>query len=129
MCIRDRQVRVQVPGALGQGEDRVRHELARAVVGGLAAALDRRDRERHAPGVPLRRASAARDHGVVLDQQQLVADLPADPRLEEVLLQRVGLLEVPAPEVPHLERRAASLERSGPSGAIVARRHFFLGFW
>ena len=83
--------------APAQGQDRIGDQLARAVIGDLAAALDPDDLD-PPPGeqVGLRpderlvgMAAEGQDGGV-LEEQELVGDRPGDPRVDELALQRPG---------------------------------------
>ncbi len=88
--------------AVGETQDRVGHQLARPVVGHLAATLDAQHLDAPSPelvggredmrlvGLP-----AEREDGWMLEQQQLVADPPVGARGRE------SLLEVPRVAVGH----------------------------
>ena len=113
----------QAPTA--QADDRVGHQLARAVVGHLAAPFDADDVdparcERLGRGEDMRRirGAAEREHGRVLEQQQLVADPVVGARSGQPLLQRPGPFVGDPAEPVHLEA-----PRNDPRGARLHRRH------
>ena len=94
-----------IAAAPGEIEDGVADELARPVVGHVAAAagLDpvdaaRRERLRRVEDVARLGATAERDHRLVLDEQHHVADRARAPRLDEVLLEGVHGLVATAAE-------------------------------
>jgi hypothetical protein len=88
--------RPEEQAALVQRDDRVRDQLAGAVVGDLATALDADDLD--APAVELRLGRTdvpgvavppERQHGWMLEQQQLVRDQAVRALADEPLLERV----------------------------------------
>ncbi len=121
--------RADVGGDVGGVHDRVADELARAVVGELAAArgLDDVDpagapeagAEREVVRV---RAAAERVDGRVLEQEQEIGELVRDHALAEVLLQRGRLAVLDGPEVAGPEVHRLPWYVGGGSGARRALR-------
>src|SRR5882724_1467848 len=70
------QVPMQILPAVAQVDDRIAHQLPRAVIGSLAAAVNRKQRigkMRSATQTGLVRRAADRVDRIVFDQEQLVA--------------------------------------------------------
>ena len=110
----------QEQAALVQRDDRVRDQLAGAVIRDLAAALDADDVDAPALEVRLGRADVRgiavapeRQHGRMLEQQQLVADQAISALGDEPFLERVRG-SVAAPAEPAGDQRRA---RRGGVGA------------
>ena len=124
------QVPVEIFPVLAQVEDRISHELARPVVGHVAAALDLRDLE-PAP-LELRRgerqaaragAAPQRDHRLVLHQEQeILVPLSRHPLPAEGSLQLEHLAVGAPPEIDDAQACAhtASADRTGGRGGATA---------
>jgi hypothetical protein len=111
-------------------EDRVRHELTRTVIGDVAAAprfleVDAEGFEARAGGehvLRLRRAAEGDDR-LVLEQEERVAHVAPDPRVEEPLLQGVRSIVADTPEpvggeASHRDRAARALTSESSSGPL-----------
>ena len=104
--------RADEQAAIVEGDDRVGHELTRAVVGDLAAALDVHDRD--TPSLELGgdaredvcriAVPAQRQDGRVLQQEELVADPPIGPLGGQSPLERMRLVIRDPTEPVRLER-------------------------
>ena len=99
------QPRMQVTLAFWQVHDGIHNDLAGAVPGGFAAALNLNDRHVHARGIPVRRLAAERDHIVVLGREQHIADAAFRAQHQQLLLQAMRVLVPRASQHAHLQRR------------------------
>ncbi len=115
--------RTDEQAALVERHDRIGHQLARAVVGDLAAALDADDGDpasvqvgRAGEDVGRIAVAAQRQDRRVLQQQELVADQPVGALGCQASLQRVRLVVGDPPEPARLERPPTVGEASSDSG-------------
>ena len=110
--------RPQEQPPLVQAHDRIGDQLARPVVGDLAATLDALDLDAARASSLGRREDVRRvgvpperQDGGMLEQQQLVADPTGRALVDEPLLEGLGVAVGDPPEPARLERRA-------PTGAV-----------
>ena len=106
-------------------DDRVADELARRVIGDVAAARDlvhadaaRRERVRGDEQVLAARAAAERHDRRVLEQQQRVGARAAAPRRDELVLERERIAVGDLAELPHRERHAPPYGLRSPRGSL-----------
>ena len=91
---------MQIALPLAQEEDRVADQLARPVIGDVAAALDLVERRvAEVEQVLAVGAAAGGDHVRVLDEDERVGDLVALARAHQLALQRPDLAEVAGAEI------------------------------
>ncbi len=110
--------------AIAEAEDRIGHELARAVVGDLATTLDpdgldapAAELTRRGQNVGIVGLTTEGQHGIMLEEQEVVRDGPARAQVNEALLERPRIPIGDPPEPHGHERRAGyrSADRASPS--------------